>query len=139
MKRWNILNSTYAFVCPWLKVRKDNVKLPSGLEIEDFYIVEANDWVNVIAITEEGKFLIEEQYLPGCQKICFELPAGNVEVGETPLYAAQRELLEETGYTGGVWMPFGIYIPNTSGMNNLCHTFIARGGAKNSSFNIGFI
>ena len=75
---WKTLKSSYAFLCPWLRVRKDHVQLPSGVEMDDFYVVESNDWVNVIAITENGLFLIEEQYRHGVGQVCFELPAGNV-------------------------------------------------------------
>lgn len=127
---WKILKSSYPFVCSWLKVRKDHIRQLSGLELEDFYIVEVSDWINVIAITEDGKFLLEEQYRHGAQRICYELPAGNVNFDETPLEAAKRELLEETGYAGGEWRPFGQYMPNASGMNNTCYTFIAKGVKK---------
>ena len=127
---WKTIQSSYAFLCPWLKVRKDHIRLPSGLEIDDFYVVEANDWVNVIAITEDGKLIIEEQYRHGIQRVCFELPAGNVSDGETPLAAAKRELLEETGYAGGKWSFFCSSVPNASGMNTVCHTFLATGVRK---------
>lgn len=56
--------------------------MPSGLEIPDFYVEELPDWVNVIAITKDGLFVIEEQYRHGIQKVCFELPAGELEPGE---------------------------------------------------------
>lgn len=124
---WKVLKTSYTFVCPWLKVRKDHVKLPTGLEMDDFYVVESNDWVNVISITDDGHFIIEEQYRHGIGRKCFELPAGNVSEGEDPLEAAQRELLEETGYAGGEWSCFCVSSPNASGMSNLCHTFIAHG------------
>lgn len=127
---WKVLESCYAFICPWLKVRKDHIKQPSGLELDDFYVVETPDWVNVIAITEDGKNILEEQYRHGIQKVCIELPAGCVDRGETPLEAAKRELLEETGYGGGEWTPFGEYAPNTSGMTTMCYTFIAKGVKK---------
>ena len=129
---WKVLNSTYSFECPWLKIRKDHVLMPSGQEIPDFYVEELPDWVNVIAITEDGHYILEEQYRHGIKKVCFELPAGVVEAGEDPLTAAKRELEEETGYTGGEWEPFGSYAPNTSGCNNYCHSFIATGVKKNS-------
>lgn len=129
---WQILDSSYSFVCPWLKVRKDVVRLPNGVVIPDFYVTELPDWVNVIAITTDSRFIIEEQYRHGIQKVCFELPAGEVEQGEEPLIAAQRELEEETGYTGGEWKAFGTSVPNASGCNNTCHSFIAIGVENNN-------
>lgn len=104
--------------------------MPSGHEIEDFYILEYPDWVNVIAITTDGMFVIEEQYRHGIQRINYELCAGCVEQGETPLIAAQRELLEETGFGGGSWTEFMVSSPNPNSMNNLCHTFLAVGVHK---------
>ena len=55
-----VLKSTYAFLCLWFRVRKDQVLLPSGVEMDDFYVVESGDWVNVIAITDDDRFIIEE-------------------------------------------------------------------------------
>lgn len=123
---WKILKSTYSFESPWLRIRKDHIRMPSGLEIQDFYIEELPNWVNVIAITKEGDFLIEEQYRHGIGRICFELCAGIVEKGESFLDAAKRELLEETGYVSNSWTEFGSYAPNTSGCNNCCYTFVAK-------------
>ncbi len=122
---WKVLKSTYPFKSPWLRIRKDYIRMPSGLEIPDFYIEELPNWVNVIAITKNGDFLVEEQYRHGIGRICFELCAGTIENGETPLEAAKRELLEETGYVSDSWVAFGSYAPNASGCNNCSYTFIA--------------
>ena len=127
---WKVLHSSYAFTCPWLKVRKDHIQQPSGVELEDFYVVELPDWVNIIAITEDNLFVVEEQYRHGIKQVCFELPAGEIEPGEKSLCAAQRELLEETGYASDDWQAFGDYAPNTSGSSNRCFTFIARNARK---------
>lgn len=59
------------------------------------------------------------------KKVCFELCAGMVDEGETPLEAAKRELLEETGYSGGNWTAFGMSVPNASGSTTKCYHFLA--------------
>ena len=127
---WKVIKSTYPFESPWLRIRMDHIRMPSGLEIPDFYVEELPDWVNVIAITKDGKFLVEEQYRHGLGRVCFELCAGAVEQGESPLDAIKRELIEETGYISNEWSVFGEYAPNTSGCNNLCYTFIATNVEK---------
>lgn len=123
--KWKVLNSSYLFRGKWLTVRKDQVRLPSGYVMNDFFVLEYPEWVNVIAITEDGLFVIEEQYRHGLQRVNFELCAGCVEKDETPLQAAQRELLEETGFGGGTWSEFMVSSPNPNSMNNLCYTFFA--------------
>lgn len=123
---WETLDSEFVFKCPWIAVRKDHVRIPSGDEIPDFYVTEAPDWVNVIAITKEGKYIVEEQYRHGVQQVCLELCAGMVDEGESPLGAAKRELLEETGYSGGNWTAFGMSVPNASGATIKCYHFLAN-------------
>lgn len=124
---WEILESEHVFQTPWISVRKEHVRMPSGVEISDFYVSELPDWANIISITKEGKFIIEKQYRHGIRQVCFELCAGVVEPGENPLAAAQRELLEETGYAGGEWLYLGSYAINSSGANNYCHSYLAQG------------
>ena len=68
--------------------------MPSGVEMEDYYVLEYPDWINVLAITTEGKFVIERQYRHGTQSVDYEICAGTLEKGEDPLEAAKRELLE---------------------------------------------
>lgn len=99
--------------------------MPSGYEMNDFYIVEHPSFVNIIAINKKGQFILEKQYRHGLQIITYELPAGIIEENETPLETAKRELLEETGFGGGKWIEFYLSAPNPSSMTNLCFTFLA--------------
>lgn len=61
--KWKIIKSEYLFRRPWLTVRRDCVELPDGRQNPEFYVMEYPDWVNVIALTEDGKFVMERQYV----------------------------------------------------------------------------
>ena len=129
-KKWEIKSSEYALDCKWLKVRKDRIKMPTGVELDDFYVLEYPDWINIIAITTDGYYVLERQYRHGLQKTSLEICAGTIEKGEDPLIAAKRELLEETGYGEGEWSLFMTSAPNPAAMTNVNYTFIAKGVKK---------
>jgi 8-oxo-dGTP pyrophosphatase MutT (NUDIX family) len=126
-KKWTILSSEYIIRRPWLTARRDVAQLPDGRINHEYYVLEYPDWVNIIAITEDGEFVLERQYRHGLGNTCFELPCGVIEDGETPLEAAKRELLEETGYAGGTWQEWMTLSPNPATSNNLAHSFLAVG------------
>ncbi len=128
--KWEILNSSYPFKNKWLTVRKDKVKMPSGYEMDDFYVLEYPNFVNVIAITKDNRFIIEEQYRHGIQQITYELCAGGCEEGESPIQTAKRELLEETGYSGGKWLEYMQTASDPNSRTSICTTFIATGVEK---------
>src|SRR5690554_3628581 len=129
--RWRVLESEYLHNRPWLTVRRETLQMPDGRIVPEYYILEYSDWVNIIAITKEGKFVLVKQYRPGIEATCLELCAGVREKeDDSPLVSAQRELLEETGYGGGVWREFMRISPNASAMNNYSYCFIAENVEK---------
>ena len=132
-KMWEILSSEYLLESKWINVRKDKVRMPKGVELDDFYILEYPDWINVIAITEEGDFVLERQYRHGTQTVEYEICAGVIEEGEEPIVAAQRELYEETGFGGGEWSLYCVTAPNPAAMTNRNYTFLAKGVKQISS------
>lgn len=132
-RRWEILSSDYLIRRPWLTARKDKVLLPDGRVNPEYWVVEYPDWVNVIAITKDGQFVMERQYRHAVGMTCYELPCGVMEKGETPLQAAQRELMEETGYGNGEWQELMTITPNPSSMSNFTHCFVATGVEKTGS------
>lgn len=123
---WQIKKSVYVYKSRWLTVRKDAVRTEKGVVIDDFYVLEYPTWVNVVAITDEGKYIIERQYRHGISQEVYEICAGVCEKDEEPIEAAKRELLEETGFGGGRWSLIGKYAPNPNSMNNWCYSFLAE-------------
>jgi len=127
-RKWKTLKSEIIISRPpWLRVRHDEVQLPDGRVNPEFYVLEYPDWVNVIALTIDGRMVMERQYRHGLGETCVEICAGVIETGETPEEAARRELAEETGYAGGVWEKWMTISGNPSTTDNLTHCFIARG------------
>lgn len=127
---WKVLFSEYLFERPWLTVRRDKIQLPNGRIIPDYYVMEYPDWVNVIAVTKDGQIIMERQYRHGVGRTNYEIPSGVMEKGETPLEAAKRELLEETGYGGGEWQKIMTLSANPTMMTNMNHCFLALGVEK---------
>lgn len=97
-EKWQVLSSRPAFASPWITVRQDVVRLPNGVELDDYYVVEQFDFVKIFAVTGDRQVIFVRQYKHGAAKVILELPAGFVEYDEGPAEAAVRELREETGY-----------------------------------------
>ena len=125
--KWKTLDQRYIIKRPWLTARVDKVELPTGVVIDEYYVLEYPDWVNTIAITKDGKFVFVRQYRYAIGKTVDELCAGVVENGESPLEAARRELMEETGFGGGEWQEWMQISANPSSHTNIVHSFLAIG------------
>jgi ADP-ribose pyrophosphatase len=124
---WEVLQAEYLFQRPWLTVRQDCVRLPTGVVVEDYYVLEYPAWVNVVAVTAEERLVMVRQYRHGLRAVHYELPAGVVDASDgTPLAAAKRELLEETGYGEGTWSPLLTTSANPGTHSNLAYSFLAQ-------------
>jgi 8-oxo-dGTP pyrophosphatase MutT (NUDIX family) len=107
-------------------IRRERLRSPVTGREHPFDVVEAPDWVNVVALTAEDRVLLIRQYRVGTRSVTTEIPGGTVDAGESPLDAAKRELLEETGYTSDSWSEIGKVEPNPAFQTNVTYTFLAR-------------
>ncbi|GAC1565123.1 MAG: NUDIX hydrolase [Ktedonobacteraceae bacterium] len=97
---WQVLSTTQVLDTPYLKVHSERVMLPNGVILPNYYIIDNRGWVGIVPVTDDGHFLINRQYKHGIGEYVLEFPAGGIDEGEDdPLIAANRELMEESGYS----------------------------------------
>lgn len=135
--KWKILSSDYLFHDLWFKVRRDKCETPGGKIVEPYYVYEFPTWVTALALTEDGKVIMERQYRHALGETCIEIPGGCVDDTDKNLEdAIARELLEETGYTFTSFEYLGRISANPSTNSNLMHMFLAKGGKKVAAQNL---
>jgi 8-oxo-dGTP pyrophosphatase MutT (NUDIX family) len=104
--------------------------MPNGHIVEDYYVLEYNNWVNAIALTDDNKILMVNQYRHAAGIVSLEIPGGVIDGDETPEQAIRRELLEETGYQFDNFELLCTLYANPSTANNQTFCYLARGGKK---------
>ena len=127
---WKTLESQSIVSNRYVNVYKDVVQLSDGLTIDDYYTVTIPEAAAVVAVTEDGQLVLKTEYRYACRENLIEVPAGGVEKGEKPLQAAQRELLEETGYASDDWRYLAPGKECTAKLTNTMHLFWARNCRK---------
>ena len=129
-KSWPVVSSRIERVFRIFNLRTDRARSPLTGAEHDFVVLESAPWVNVIPLTRADEVILIRQYRHGIREVTLEIPGGLVEEADTPLAAAKRELLEETGYRGETWIDLGYVHPNPAIQNNRCHTFLALGAMQ---------
>lgn len=93
----------------------------------DFVVLQAPDWVNVVALTPDDQIVLVRQFRFGVDAFSLEIPGGVMEPGEDPVAAGLRELREETGYSGAPASLLGQVHPNPAMQANRCHFVFVEG------------
>lgn len=127
---WEVVDEALWADCKVFKVFKERNRHPIDGREGDFFVAHAPAWVTCVCVTEDGKFLVEQQYRYGVRDLSWEFPGGVVESGEEPLVAGPRELLEETGYAGEPPILLAKLSANPAIFNNFCSIILIRNCRK---------
>ncbi len=128
--KWKLCSSEYLHKGPWATLRVDKCEMPDGRVVDEYYVLEYPNWVNAVAVTEEGRILMVRQYRHAAGIVSLEIPGGVIDGNETPEAAMRRELLEETGYRFDDMELLCTVYANPSTANNHTYCYLAKGGKK---------
>jgi len=96
----------------------------------EFTVINAPDWVNVVALTVDRQLVLVRQFRYGIDEFSLEVPGGVIEAGEDPVVAGARELEEETGFSGPTARLLGRVHPNPAIQSNHCHLVLVEDARK---------
>ena len=103
-----LLSSKEKYRCTLFSVTEEVVEDPDGLQIKRA-IVHHPGSAMVLVVDEKKRILLVRQFRVPAKRKLWELPAGKIDAGETPLAAAKRELQEETGFKAKSWKKISTY------------------------------
>ena len=124
---WPVRSSREEYRHPFLSLSLDTVEAPDGETFERVY-VRHKGAVGVVALDEQDRVLLLEQYRHPARAQLVELPAGVLDQdGEDPLDAAIRELAEEADLAADEWTPLLRMLSSPGFSDEHWYVYLARG------------
>ncbi|WGV25591.1 NUDIX hydrolase [Halotia branconii] len=137
LKKWKILQSKMVLDNRWCQVRQDEIELPNGQIIDDFFVIVRPEIALILPITNQQEIVFVRQYRHGVGEILLELPAGGFDANrEDAAIAAVRELQEETGYIAQKVTKLATLYDNPVKDTNKIHLFLAENVTKSGNQNL---
>jgi len=125
-QHWKLLSEKDGLQHHFLNTHYQRYEKVATKDELDILVVSSSDAANVIPLTEDLEVILVKQFRFGIQKETLEIPGGLIEFGEDRLVGIQRELAEETGYTGDNWTQLGTLPFNPVYHKNYIHHYIAE-------------
>ena len=131
---WAVLKRQQVADYKLFSLHKKQVRSPRTGEIRQMLALQFPDWVLTLALTSQQEVIMVRQYRHGTEQVCLELPGGLVDPDDaSPESSAQRELLEETGFSASNIRLIGECYPQPAILNNRCFFYLAEDAANRVS------
>ena len=104
---------------------KENVTLDNGITT-DMEFIEHPGATAIIPMLNKTRIVLLNQYRHALRKYIWEIPAGTLDLRESAMICAKRELIEETGFSAGQWHLLGEITPVPGYSNERIHVFLAK-------------
>jgi ADP-ribose pyrophosphatase len=109
-----------------IRVLNRRLRLPNG-RTTTWNVIEHPGACAIIPRFDNGDVLLLRQFRPATGETLWEIPAGTLEKGETPLQTAKREIIEETGYRARRWKKLATFYTVPGFCNEIMHLYLASG------------
>lgn len=130
VKPWPVLRRERIAECRVFDVERTTTRSPKDGDAHHFFRILSPDWAQIVPLTADGHVVMIRQYRQGAERATLEVPGGIVDPGETPAAAAERELLEETGYRVERVVALSDLNPNPALFSNRLYAFAAEGAVR---------
>lgn len=110
----------------YFNLKIDTLELPGKAPIDYTVLLIAKEAACVLAVTPQGKLVINREYRHPVDEYLLCIPGGRLDPGEDPLTAAKRELKEETGYTADEFIHLGTTYPLPAVCDQRIHYYLAK-------------
>jgi ADP-ribose pyrophosphatase len=125
-QRWKKLRAEPLLTTRIFDVTRTVFQHPHRSQAQDFVVIHAPDWVNVLALTPDHQLVLVRQFRYGTDEFSLEIPGGVMDPGEDAVSAGVRELREESGFEGTNARLLGTVHPNPAMQNNRCHLVLVE-------------
>lgn len=122
---WQIQKTSTLFEHPRITLLEDDILLPDGTHTKYLKFLNKGDGADIVVINDEQKILLQKEYNHPVGTELWQFPGGFIDAGETPLQAAQRELLEEAGYQAETFEQIGHHHIYRRRISEVSNVFVA--------------